>query len=1039
MYSSQVTFEDNVIAWNNAGTSGGGLILYGFSDITMTNNVVADNHAGSVGGGVRIGSLPGSSINLVHNTIARNTAGDGSGIYLYPDSTVALTNTILVSHTVGISLTGNSTATINGVLWHNTPITVSQSVTATLIALNQFTGDPVFNEDGYHLTPFSAAIDQGVDSGVAEDIDGEARPQGASYDLGADETGPVADLSISVRDDPDPAVVGQPLTYTLVVTNHGPAGATAVELIDFLPQGVAFAQASAGCTHVNSTVSCELGSLSTGAVVTTTIVVTPTRIGQLINYAEAGGLEIDPDSGDVGEVTYTAVAAEPLQDPIVTGVTPESGYNDELTAVTIEGNNLQDGAVVSLNGTDLQDITFLDSHHLDATVPDSLTPGTYDLTVTNPFTRSGVLLRAFTVMAPTPPIVSDLSPDQGPNDTPITVHVYGGNFATEVTATLNTNGAQIPLETLTFIESSHLKATIPISITPGVYTLTVTNPDDRYDILPDAYQAIAATEYDDLYAEHIDFWLEPLSVHRGELANIGLTLRREGGQADLSEVVVRFSVEDETEVYIGTAGILQPNSDTTVTVEWRPEVHGEVTLYALIDPQDLIPELDETNNLISRTVTVLPPLPDTTSPEITSFAINNGALYLSSVCPEHLDQVFLDTEVADNPGGSEASSLLFIEYEWDLGVGDWVATASSGWLPYESARTRYEWRLQTSISFHESLGVRYIQVWAADGAGNISLTPGAQMINLISNGSLRPDDVDVFRHPLVNGERLQININGSWSPYCGDPWYKWGFKYWESTFDIYVWSPENDRLVYEEIELREDVEKIISATSDGIYQIEVEAPGLWFEDIRCWVNYRMEIIPSGSSQPQVNRAFSLLESGRSQPIVAPTHTPSEHVGIPSAPVVQPVQADFTGTPTQGPAPLKVDFTNLSTGDYGSCAWDFGDGGTSDNCFHPVYTYTTPGVYTVTLTVSGDGGSDSDKKTDYVQIWSADHNIYLPLVIKGDPGLASSELKTIQKGSSGVIAKPDRVIKSSMVVILLLTGGVGAGRRRLLHSTSLRSK
>lgn len=44
-----------------------------------------------------------------------------------------------------------------------------------------------------HLAPFaSAAIDQGVASGVTDDLDGEPRPRGAAPDVGADETGPVA-------------------------------------------------------------------------------------------------------------------------------------------------------------------------------------------------------------------------------------------------------------------------------------------------------------------------------------------------------------------------------------------------------------------------------------------------------------------------------------------------------------------------------------------------------------------------------------------------------------------------------------------------------------------------------------------------------------------------------------------------------------------------------------------------------------------------------------------------------------------------------
>jgi PKD repeat protein len=82
-------------------------------------------------------------------------------------------------------------------------------------------------------------------------------------------------------------------------------------------------------------------------------------------------------------------------------------------------------------------------------------------------------------------------------------------------------------------------------------------------------------------------------------------------------------------------------------------------------------------------------------------------------------------------------------------------------------------------------------------------------------------------------------------------------------------------------------------------------------------------------------------------------------------IYEPVNADFSATPTSGVAPLDIDFTNLSTGDYDTCSWDFGDGGTSSECSPATYTYYTYGVYTVSLTVSGNCGEDTETKTDYI--------------------------------------------------------------------------
>lgn len=80
----------------------------------------------------------------------------------------------------------------------------------------------------------------------------------------------------------------------------------------------------------------------------------------------------------------------------------------------------------------------------------------------------------------------------------------------------------------------------------------------------------------------------------------------------------------------------------------------------------------------------------------------------------------------------------------------------------------------------------------------------------------------------------------------------------------------------------------------------------------------------------------------------------------------PPTADFIGEPTSGPAPLEVQFTDLSADTVNSWEWEFGDGNVS-NEQNPMHTYDTSGVYTVSLTVEGPGGSDEMTKTDYITV------------------------------------------------------------------------
>lgn len=192
------TLASNIVYRNTAaessGQGGGGIAIDNSANITLVNNIIAGNRLISVhssGAGIR---LYQSDVRMLHTTLARNTGGDASGVYVFQDASAsaALTNTILVSHTRGI-VTSGCTATLEATLWGDgawanvTDTAGSNVYTGTL---NRW-GDPAFvdpDSGDYHITGASAARDEGVGmTGVGTDIDGDARPFGPDPDIGADE------------------------------------------------------------------------------------------------------------------------------------------------------------------------------------------------------------------------------------------------------------------------------------------------------------------------------------------------------------------------------------------------------------------------------------------------------------------------------------------------------------------------------------------------------------------------------------------------------------------------------------------------------------------------------------------------------------------------------------------------------------------------------------------------------------------------------------------------------------------------------------
>ena len=77
------------------------------------------------------------------------------------------------------------------------------------------------------------------------------------------------------------------------------------------------------------------------------------------------------------------------------------------------------------------------------------------------------------------------------------------------------------------------------------------------------------------------------------------------------------------------------------------------------------------------------------------------------------------------------------------------------------------------------------------------------------------------------------------------------------------------------------------------------------------------------------------------------------------------QPAFTAAPTNGLAPLRAYFTNLTTGAT-SYTWQFGNGQTS-SLPSPACTYSNAGSYTVKLTAVGAGGTNSLSRTNFIVV------------------------------------------------------------------------
>ncbi|HET7892664.1 MAG TPA: IPT/TIG domain-containing protein, partial [Candidatus Sulfotelmatobacter sp.] len=176
----------------------------------------------------------------------------------------------------------------------------------------------------------------------------------------------------------------------------------------------------------------------------------------------------------VGGYTY-------LAPPTLTSISPNSGSAAGGAAVTLTGSNFVTGASVTIGGVAATNVTVVNGTTITATTPAN-SPGTANVTITNPDADSATLSAGFTYLSYPPPTLSSIAPASGSINGGTAVTLAGSNFLSGATVKFGSAAAT----SVVVVNSGQITAVTPAN-SAGAVNVTVTNPDAQFSTLNSAY------------------------------------------------------------------------------------------------------------------------------------------------------------------------------------------------------------------------------------------------------------------------------------------------------------------------------------------------------------------------------------------------------------------------------------------------------------------------------------------------------------------------------------------------------------------------
>ena len=218
-----------------------------------------------------------------------------------------------------------------------------------------------------------------------------------------------------------------------------------------------------------------------GAIATSVTVVSATAITAVTPAHSAGAVAVtvtnyDGLAGTTGTgFTYKANAA-----PTISSVSPAGGVLGGGTNVTITGTNFQPGATVRFGNNTSWDTTIAGTTGILAITPPAAA-GVAPIVVTNPDGQSAVLASGFTYSAEPAPVITSVSPTEGPTTGGPLVTITGTDFVAGATVMFGLFTAQSPV-----INPTSISVTAPPNLA-GTVPVIVRNPDGQVSVLASGF------------------------------------------------------------------------------------------------------------------------------------------------------------------------------------------------------------------------------------------------------------------------------------------------------------------------------------------------------------------------------------------------------------------------------------------------------------------------------------------------------------------------------------------------------------------------